>query len=134
MAFNLTRRKFLQSASLAAATAAMSGCLAKRADVAEPFVSKPYTASGSFAGTKTAVGGVCEMCFWRCQLVGKVRDGKLMKLEGNPKSIDNGRSICAQGNGGVKLLYDPDRLKYPMKRIGERGEGRFIEIPHEKYW
>ena len=128
MAFNLTRRKFLQSASLAAATAAMSGCLAKRADVAEPFVSKPYTASGSFAGTKTAVGGVCEMCFWRCQLVGKVRDGKLMKLEGNPKSIDNGRSICARGNGGVKLLYDPDRLKYPMKNVGKRGAPKWKRI------
>ncbi|HIJ79272.1 MAG: molybdopterin-dependent oxidoreductase, partial [Desulfobulbaceae bacterium] len=121
MAFNLTRRKFLQSASFAAASAAMSGCLANRADAAETFVRKPFTAPGSFVGTETAVGGVCEMCFWRCQLVGKVRSGKLMKLEGNPKSIDNGKSICARGNGGVKLLYDPDRLKYPMKNVGKRG-------------
>ncbi|MFZ5774348.1 MAG: twin-arginine translocation signal domain-containing protein, partial [Thermodesulfobacteriota bacterium] len=117
MALNLTRRKFLQTASLAAATAAVSGCFAKRANAAEPFVKKPFTAPGSFADTKTVVGGVCEMCFWRCQLVGKVRDGKLVKLEGNPKSIDNGAAICARGNAGVKLLYDPDRLKFPMKNV-----------------
>lgn len=53
------------------------------------------------------------MCFWRCQLVGKVRNGRLVKLEGNPKSIDNGAAICARGNAGIKMLYDPDRLKYP---------------------
>jgi len=128
MALNLTRRKFLQTASLAAASAAMSGCFARQASASTPFVKKPFTAPGSFAGTKTAVGGVCEMCFWRCQLVGKVRDGKLVKLEGNPKSIDNGQSICARGNAGVKLLYDPDRLKFPMKNVGKRGAPEWKRI------
>ncbi|MCX5876288.1 MAG: molybdopterin-dependent oxidoreductase [Deltaproteobacteria bacterium] len=128
MALNLTRRKFLQTASLAAATAAMSGCFARQANASTPFVKKPFTAPGSFADTKTVVGGVCEMCFWRCQLVGKVRDGKLVKLEGNPKSIDNGASICARGNGGVKLLYDPDRLKFPMKNVGKRGAPQWKRI------
>jgi thiosulfate reductase/polysulfide reductase chain A len=128
MALNLTRRKFLQTASLAAATAAMSGCFANRAKASTPFVKKPFTAPGSFADTKTVVGGVCEMCFWRCQLVGKVRDGKLVKLEGNPKSIDNGASICARGNAGVKLLYDPDRLKFPMKNVGKRGAPQWKRI------
>ncbi len=128
MALNLTRRKFLQTASLAAATAAMSGCFARQANASTPFVKKPFTAPGSFAGTTTAVGGVCEMCFWRCQLVGKVRDGKLVKLEGNPKSIDNGQSICARGNAGVKLLYDPDRLKFPMKNVGKRGAPQWKRI------
>ena len=128
MALNLTRRKFLQTASLAAATAAMSGCFANRANASTPFVKKPFTAPGSFADTKTVVGGMCEMCFWRCHLVGKVRDGKLVKLEGNPKSIDNGASICARGNAGVKLLYDPDRLKFPMKNVGKRGAPQWKRI------
>ncbi|MDH4331583.1 MAG: molybdopterin-dependent oxidoreductase [Desulfobulbaceae bacterium] len=128
MALNLTRRKFLQTASLAAASAAMSGCFARQASAGTPFVKKPFTAPGSFADTTTAVGGVCEMCFWRCQLVGKVRDGKLVKLEGNPKSIDNGTSICARGNAGVKLLYDPDRLKFPMKNVGKRGAPEWKRI------
>jgi thiosulfate reductase / polysulfide reductase chain A len=124
MACKLTRRKFLQTASLAAATVPLSRVVT--ADTG--FVQKAFTPSGSFADTKTATGGICEMCFWRCQIVGKVRDGRLAKLEGNPKSIDNGSAICARGNAGIKLLYDPDRLKYPMKNIGERGNPKWKRI------
>ncbi|MEN8188528.1 MAG: molybdopterin-dependent oxidoreductase [Thermodesulfobacteriota bacterium] len=123
MAFNLTRRKFLKAASLAAASVPLSKVVS-----ADTGVSKaPLVAKGTH-GDKTVVGGVCEMCFWRCQLVGKVRDGRLMKLEGNPKSIDNGTAICARGNAGVKLLYDVDRLKYPMKNVGKRGAPKWKRI------
>ncbi len=123
MAFNLTRRKFLQTASLAAASVPLSKVVS-----ASTGVSKSALDATGTAGDKTVVGGICEMCFWRCQLVGKVRDGRLMKLEGNPKSIDNGTAICARGNAGVKLLYDVDRLKYPMKNVGKRGEPKWKRI------
>jgi len=123
MAFNLTRRKFLQTASLAAASVPLSKVVS-----ANTGVSKSALDAKGTAGDKTVVGGICEMCFWRCQLVGKVRDGRLMKLEGNPKSIDNGTAICARGNAGVKLLYDVDRLKYPMKNVGKRGEPKWKRI------
>lgn len=124
MSYKVTRRKFLQTASLAAASIPLS----KVVSAETGFVRKPFTSPGSFAGTQTVTGGICEMCFWRCQLVGKVRDKKLIKLEGNPKSIDNGAAICARGNAGVKLLYDPDRLKYPMKNVGERGKPKWKRI------
>ena len=124
MSFKVTRRKFLQTASLAAASVPLS----KVVSAETGFVRKPFTSPGSFAGTQTVTGGICEMCFWRCQLVGKVRDKKLVKIEGNPKSIDNGAAICARGNAGVKLLYDPDRLKYPMKNVGERGKPKWKRI------
>lgn len=123
MAFNLTRRKFLQTASLAAASVPLSKVVS-----ANTGVSKSALDAMGTAGDKTVVGGICEMCFWRCQLVGKVRDGRLMKLEGNPKSIDNGTAICARGNAGVKLLYDVDRLKYPMKNVGKRGKPKWKRI------
>jgi thiosulfate reductase/polysulfide reductase chain A len=107
--------------------------LSKVAAKAESGIVKaPLVAPGSFKDTQTAVGGVCEMCFWRCQLVGKIRDGRLIKLEGNPKSIDNGVSICARGNAGVKLLYDPDRLKYPLKNVGKRGAPKWQRISWEE--
>ena len=123
MAFNLTRRKFLQTASLAAASVPLSKVVSASTGVTKA----PLDAKGTYED-KTVVGGICEMCFWRCQLVGKVRDGRLMKIEGNPKSIDNGTSICARGNAGVKLLYDIDRLKYPMKNVGERGAPKWKRI------
>jgi len=129
MAMNLTRRNFLKTASIAAASVPLSKVVAK----AESGVVKaPLVAPGSFKDTQTAVGGVCEMCFWRCQLVGKIRDGRLIKLEGNPKSIDNGVSVCARGNAGIKLLYDPDRLKYPLKNVGKRGAPKWQRISWEE--
>ena len=120
----MTRRKFLQATSLAAASVPLS----RVASAAPQLKPVEYAAPGSFKETKTVTGGVCEMCFWRCQLVGKVRDKKLVKLEGNPKSIDNGRALCARGNAGIKLVYDPDRLKFPMKNVGERGKPRWKKI------
>ena len=123
MAFNLTRRKFLQTASLAAASVPLSKVVS-----ASTGISKSALDAKGTAGDKTVVGGICEMCFWRCQVVGKVRDGRLIKLEGNPKSIDNGTAICARGNAGVKLLYDVDRLKYPMKNVGKRGAPKWKRI------
>ena len=123
MAFNLTRRKFLQSASLAAVALPLSKAIASESGIKR----SPYEPKGSLKD-ETVVGGICEMCFWRCQLVGKKRDGRLVKIEGNPKSIDNGSSICARGNAGIKLLYDPDRLKYPLKNVGERGNPKWKRI------
>ncbi|OQX10958.1 MAG: twin-arginine translocation pathway signal protein [Desulfobulbaceae bacterium A2] len=127
MGINLTRRSFLRAASLAAASVPLSRVAAK-ASAGAGLAPTAIDAQGSFKGTETVTGGVCEMCFWRCQLVGKVRDGRLVKLEGNPKSIDNGTAICARGNAGVQLLYDPDRLKFPMKNVGERGKPKWKEI------
>ncbi|MFW2367002.1 MAG: molybdopterin-containing oxidoreductase family protein [Desulforhopalus sp.] len=127
MAFNLTRRKFLQSASLAAVALPLSEAIASESGVTR----SPLEAPGSLKD-ETVVGGVCEMCFWRCQLVGKKRGDRLVKLEGNPKSIDNGTSICARGNAGVQLLYDPDRLKYPLKNVGERGKPKWKRISWEE--
>ncbi len=129
MAMNLTRRKLLKTASIAAASVPLSKVIAK---AESGIVKAPLVPPGSLKNTKTAVGGICEMCFWRCQIVGKVRDGRLVKLEGNPKSIDNGTAICARGNAGIKLLYDPDRLKYPMKNVGERGAPKWQKISWEE--
>ena len=70
----------------------------------------------------------CEMCFWRCGVLAEVSEGKVVRVEGNPDHpLTKGR-LCARGNAGIQLLYDPDRLKYPMLRTGARGEGKFKRI------
>jgi thiosulfate reductase/polysulfide reductase chain A len=74
----------------------------------------------------------CEMCFWRCGVLAKVQDGKVTRIEGNPQHpLTQGR-LCARGNAGQFTLYDPDRLKRPQLRVGERGEGRFRDISWEE--
>ncbi len=125
MALNLTRRNFLKTASVAAASIPLAKVTAH---AATSLKKAPPIPVGSYKDTKTVTGGVCEICFWRCQLIGKVREKRLVKLEGNPKSIDNGAAICARGNAGMRLLYDPDRLKYPLKNIGERGAPKWQRI------
>lgn len=70
----------------------------------------------------------CEMCIWRCGVMAEVADGKLLKLQGNPNHPLTKGKLCARGNAGVALLNDPDRLKYPQIRIGERGEGKFKRV------
>lgn len=71
------------------------------------------------------VPSACEMCTARCPIIVRVRDGVVEKIEGNPKEGATGGAICARGNAAVSLLYDPDRLKYPLIRTGERGSGEF---------
>ena len=58
----------------------------------------------------------------------EVADGKLLKLQGNPHHPMTKGKLCARGNAGVALLNDPDRLKYPQIRVGDRGEGRFKRV------
>ncbi len=76
----------------------------------------------------TTSDSICEMCFWRCLINGKIENKTLVKIDGNPNSPSNKGKVCARGNAGVKLLYDPDRLKYPLKRIGPRGSGQWKRI------
>ena len=71
--------------------------------------------SGAYA--RCAYGAVA------CRLAS--RDGALFKLEGNPYHPHSLGKLCPRGQAGVETYYDPDRLKYPLIRAGERGSGRF---------
>ncbi len=70
----------------------------------------------------------CEMCFWRCGVLAEVKDGELLKLQGNPQHPLTKGKLCARGNAGIALYNDPNRLKYPQIRTGERGEGKFKRV------
>ncbi len=115
----LSRREFFRRSSAAGAVAAVGEATAAGA------IHPP-----GWRGTTRVeqIATNCEMCFWRCGVLAEVADGKVLKLEGNPDHpLTRGR-LCARGNAGTALLYDPDRLKYPMLRTGQRGEGQFRRI------
>ncbi len=63
-----------------------------------------------------------------CGLLAHVVDGVLVKIEPADFPEPGYRHICAKGLSLPKLVYHPDRLKYPMKRIGERGKGQWQRI------
>jgi anaerobic selenocysteine-containing dehydrogenase len=60
-----------------------------------------------------------------CGILVHVEDGKITKIEGDPDSPLNRGTLCAKGFAQVERLNHPDRLKYPMKRIGEKGNGKW---------
>lgn len=76
----------------------------------------------------TTVFSACEMCRNQCPIAVKVLNGKVSKVEGNPNDTGFGGVVCARGNAGPSLLYDPQRLKKPMLRTGERGTGKYKEV------
>ncbi len=63
-----------------------------------------------------------------CGILAHVENGKITKIEGDPDSPLNRGTICAKGLAQVEKLNHPDRLKYPLKRTGERGEGKWERI------
>ena len=71
---------------------------------------------------------LCEQCVWRCGLRAKVKDGKVYKLDGNPYHPHSNGMLCPRGQAGVAMLYDPDRISFPMIRAGDRGSGLWKRI------
>ncbi len=74
------------------------------------------------------VATLCEMCVNKCAALAIVKDGIVTKLDPNPLFPKSRNMLCARGSAGVQALYDPDRLKYPMIRIGERGDGKYKRV------
>jgi menaquinone reductase, molybdopterin-binding-like subunit len=74
----------------------------------------------------------CAMCDAGCGILVRTRDHKANKLEGNPQHPVNRGALCAKGQAGLQILYNPDRIKAPLKRVGERGSGQFAEIGWEE--
>jgi len=70
----------------------------------------------------------CYMCACRCGINVHLREGKVAYIEGNKDHPVNQGVLCAKGSAGIMQHYAPSRLKAPMKRVGERGEGKFEEI------
>ena len=70
----------------------------------------------------------CGMCPAGCGIIVRTREHKANKIEGNPLHPVNRGALCARGQAGLEVLYNPDRIKGPLKRIGERGEGKWQEI------
>jgi thiosulfate reductase / polysulfide reductase chain A len=76
----------------------------------------------------TVVKGVCLNCSTVCGINGYVIDGKLVKVSGNPSDPNNGKSLCAKGQSGPTINNYPERVLFPLKRVGKRGEGKWMRI------
>ena len=75
-----------------------------------------------------AVKTLCPMCPRLCGMLAHVRDGRVVKVEGDPEDTQNMGSLCPKAFATVEMLYHPARLKHPLKRAGSRGEGQWQRI------
>jgi len=116
MKVEISRRRFLQGSIalsvLGGTTLSSTAMLAKSKEDAKDLLMKK-------------VPTVCEMCVNKCAAIATVKNGIVTKLDPNPYFPKSRNMLCARGDAGIHALYDPDRLKYPLIRVGERGDGKY---------
>ena len=70
----------------------------------------------------------CRGCHGVCQVMVHMEKEKVMKVAGDPESPTSRGFLCPKGAAAPELLYHPDRLKYPLRRAGARGENRWERV------
>ncbi len=70
----------------------------------------------------------CCLCSKGCGVLVHLENGKVVKVEGDPENPINKGTLCSKGLASVEILYHPDRLKHPLRRVGERGEAKWHQI------
>ncbi|MCL4515813.1 MAG: molybdopterin-dependent oxidoreductase [Firmicutes bacterium] len=127
----LSRRSFLKLGAAGAALLTLQGSFSSLT------AAKELTAGGKSVSPRTkkerqGIPSVCLQCVSGCGIIGYVEDGRIVKIEGNPEHPNNRGRLCAKGQAGINNEYDPERILYPMKRVGARGEGKWKRISREE--
>jgi molybdopterin-containing oxidoreductase family iron-sulfur binding subunit len=126
----ISRKRFLALLSASAAFAA-AGCTNyhDRGEIV-PYNKKPEESS---AGIANHYASTCSGCSQACGILVKTREGRPIKIDGNPDHPVNSGKICAKGQAGVQDLYDPYRLRRPVYgprsgKIGDLSWARIDEV------
>ena len=116
----IKRRDFLKMSVAAGATAVLGGCSGAKGP------SMNALAAGTNKGGK--IGELpgewkpttCQGCTTWCPVEVFVQDGRAVKVQGNRHSKQNEGKVCPRGHLSLQQVYDPDRIKVPMKRTNPR--------------
>lgn len=79
-------------------------------------------------GYDSVVKSHCRMCHGGCGVLVFVKDGKAVKITGDPDCPINHGTLCPKGIASTQLAYHPDRLTYPVKRLGPKASGEWERI------
>ena len=117
MSLKMSRRGFVKASAVATASTLLLGASATTAAADE--------AAGATTSSDDVkiIPSACRQCYGRCALFGHVKDGRLVKIEGNPDLFSEG-TLCGRCFAIPQELYNPLRVRYPQKRVGEKGSGR----------
>ena len=125
MTDGLKRRDFLKVLGASGAGAGVLGCSTEQVERLMPYVVPPEDITPGVATWYTTVCGECEA---GCGMWVRTREGRVVKVEGNPEHPVSGGSLCSRGHSSLQALYNPDRFTGPMLRQG----GQLQSIPWEE--
>jgi len=125
MTIKIKRREFLKLATGAVVASGFAPLV--RRIVLEPYVLPPEE---TLPGKATWYASTCRQCPAGCGIVVRTINGRAKKIEGNPNHPLNRGKLCARGQAGLQVLYNPDRLKNAVLQSGGRGSNKFEPL----YW
>ncbi len=111
--FRTSRRGFLAAAGFGLAGSALASCSRAPVEQALPFLIQP---EAIVPGRATHYASTCGACTAGCGLLVKTRDGRPIKLEGNPDHPLSRGGLCAVGQASILPLYDSQRLTGPLQQ------------------
>ena len=113
MTDGIKRRDFLKVIGAGGAGATMFGCSTERVEKLLPHVIPDEEIT---PGVATWYTSICGECPSGCGVWVRTREGRVVKVEGNPDHPISSGSLCSRGYSSVQGLYNPDRLPSPMRR------------------
>ena len=112
-ATGVKRRDFLKILGITTAATAATGCSTEHVRKLIPYVSNP---DNTVPGVSNYFASTCRECATSCGILVETRDGRSIKIEGNPNTELNRGALCAKGQSALQGLYNPDRYRQPMAR------------------
>ncbi|HSW28483.1 MAG TPA: molybdopterin dinucleotide binding domain-containing protein [Longimicrobiales bacterium] len=113
MSDGIKRRDFLKVLGASGAGAALTGCSPQKVERLIPYVVAPEDITPGVASWYTTV---CDGCAAQCGMWVRTREGRAVKVEGNPNHPVSGGALCGKGHATLQHLYNPDRYGGPMIR------------------
>lgn len=126
----LSRRYFLGASAAAGTAAVVAGSLTAPAKPVVRALRASNAQTGETVHVKEQVYGVvcAQNCWQTCWLAAHVRNGRLTKTAMKPFPETRYNRVCLRGLTHAQWVYNPARLKFPMRRVGPRGSGRWRRI------
>jgi thiosulfate reductase/polysulfide reductase chain A len=118
---SISRRSFLKLGGCSLATVLVGSHFKFVSAFADSGATLPSDYTGNIATH-------CSLCPNKCGVIARVNNGIIRKLDPIPDHPKSRGMLCAKGNAGIEVVYDPDRLKYPLIRSGERGSGNWRRV------